>query len=631
MITAVLCCTICCGCKNTDVIKEILYSPNNQLIETDSHLMNNSSENEEEDPDIYAVDHGEDSQQIQDSMDNLAPEGEDDSNKDAADMRQSDDVDRDTSNNEPQTASNSPNTQNNNTQTGTVPTGDGDAAETQTSAGTTPAESIEPETTQGGSKDNPEQGSEGGESYEPEAKSRTPKADPTDPYQVIDANGQVIDVPNNVNKVTAVGEAAVMVEMLGGPVHLYATSESVTTNALDNLLFSDIGNGNVRAWWSGTGTSSISDSNFELLLDAALDESSGLEVCFIIDGQSTFSAEQLNRLNELNIPVVTLKKMNTPQNLMDNAEIVAQVLGNWTSEGGKDAEAVAANYINWVKNISHTSGAFKNIFFSDCVSTIYIADEEYTAAGTNANGRYTLLVDHWDDSANVTIYGTGGVVQYSATEGIGAATGGYIMSPVSYYLSVGGVVNAAAAQAAIYGGAKYTYGWYVNQWRQAQLLFNITGSYDDYNEGNEHLSRPVLSMVCYDKYYGLTYSLGSDVYNTVIAGSSYIAEHLQENKYLNDYAWNLPSGEEMLPSIEGSYSIVVNPYGAGSWISGSVESPLESYWAAAQFQTGSITMEEAKQQVIDFYTTFYGCSSDVARSVVDDVMAGSYVPACCEK
>lgn len=379
--------------------------------------------------------------------------------------------------------------------------------------------------------------------------------------QVVDYRGVTITVPENVDSVTATGEAASIVEMLGGSGRLLASSESFKSNALAGRAFSDLSD--VAAWWDGEGSEPISSSDFSALLAAAP------QVCFEISGQNTFSEDQIAQLTAQGITYVVLPPLTSTANIKSAVTLVGTVLGDRSASGGTNAPAIASQYCSWTDNLLGRVNAKKA-----------------------SDKKYTLYISAWDDDAYWEIKNS--YASYASGYGMAIASN-KSDSIVGECLTEEGVTNNASDRA------------YVNPLKNNYWLHYVSGS----------LGREKYGVnATIDTSTGT--ALGSSsAFPAVIVSDASIKEKMQSDLHWTVYGWvqNESTGVEargfsdgqgnVIPTtIAGEYEILVNPGGLGDWADGSVESPLEAAWIACKFR-GIISMDEMRSYVSDFYSTFY--------------------------
>lgn len=396
---------------------------------------------------------------------------------------------------------------------------------------------------------------------------------------VVDDYGNQYEVPENVDSVAAVDSAAVSVLMLGGADRLAAADEELTSDALATAVFSGLSD--VPALWSGDGTTEpLSDSELQRLIDIHPD------VCLETSGSAAFSNAQVEKLRENGIYYVALPAPAGITDLKVIAKTVGRILGDHTSDGGYNSIQIAEEYQTWV--------------------------DKTAAAVTAAKGNptYTLYVDAWDESARYTI------TQAPEYSGYGAAVinNGYTDScaAVSGFLKEASVTNVTSL------GTFY----------KAETFYftPIDGNYSPLSVAGEAASR--LTEI---KLLSLGDYLGSDKFRTVIAGDKKVKEGIESNMLWNTYDYILDnramrygflsaSGAFTRTTIQGDYAVLANPRGIGDWAKGSVESILETVWAAYAI-TGVCSETEVKDRIAEFYSAFYRYT--LSDEQLDDILAGA--------
>ena len=104
-----------------------------------------------------------------------------------------------------------------------------------------------------------------------------------DKRQIYDDDGNVIDLPEEVNAVVAPGEAGLIVQMLGGQDILTGTSASILSDGLAMAVFADEGIEKAMNYWDGDGSAPMSTENFSVLVESKPD------VCIAVGGMGSFS------------------------------------------------------------------------------------------------------------------------------------------------------------------------------------------------------------------------------------------------------------------------------------------------------------------------------------------------------
>ncbi len=422
------------------------------------------------------------------------------------------------------------------------------------------------------------------------------------PRQIVDVNGQTVEIPHNVATVTAVGETAVLVEMLGGNGRLLASSESFTTNPWCKAIF-ETDMGNVQTLWPGRGRDAISNEGFQALLAAKP------TVCLVNSGDITFSDEQLIQLSEAGIITVTIQKLNNLENLEAAVRLLGEILGDQSGSGGKNAPAVAQDYCKWaegiINKVNNSVDAFRynNIDFSK--DRYASRNYEYKDTETDA-GLYTLFIGAWDGAASYRLYS--GVHQTMAGNGVAIAPSGYSTTPLSYYLSEAGVVNRAAVASDNFRLRN----WYVRTLNPSTRILEISGSVG--TDTNQFLTKITDPSTSADIY------LGEPRFPALIAADNAVRGAIEQDRasggmwkdfprvsagQVSGYGFLEEQGQLVSTMIHGPYQIYVLPAGAGSWNYASAEGVLTSMWAAMKFQ-GAFSEDDLRNEIANFYSSFYG-------------------------
>jgi len=415
---------------------------------------------------------------------------------------------------------------------------------------------------------------------------------------IVDAYGNYILLPSDIRRVSAVGEIANILFMLGGGSRLIATSESLSANPLAGVVFGEERVLAVEALWEGWGDECLSDEDFFRLLALRPD------ICIEISGQGTFSREQVAQLRAAGIAYVVLPSLNTTENIRTAISVLADILGDQEGRNEIDAPALAKQYIAFcdslVADLSKrvTRFSFNNIDFDN---DKYKYGVKYLPGDNSSSaGKYSIFINEWDEEVyyrlfsgnKVTLTGWGAPLAYS----------GYSNSPLSYYMSLAGVLNTPA----IYQDFNVESKWYVNPLSPTSRILTFIGG-----SGTIQPTGGILTRVTNPV------SLGSADFPAIIVPSEYIKE-----KILADPMWKFfgevtsssgmtsgfgfldEDGNIIRSNIIGEYEIFVNPQGVGSWFNGSAESVLEAVWVAWKFH-GAYSEAEVYSIIRDFYQTFY--------------------------
>jgi ABC-type Fe3+-hydroxamate transport system substrate-binding protein len=419
-------------------------------------------------------------------------------------------------------------------------------------------------------------------------------SDEEDSREVEDANGVKVALPEKVNRVVAPGEAAFIIQMLGGKGILSGTSGNVASNALGATVFSSEDISAAQQLWAGDGASPMSGANFDALLATPPD------VVVMVSGDDSFSAAQIATLKENAIPLVTLPKPNTHTNIVRAVKIAGKMIGDRSAEpGGVDAAALAEAYetyandlLDRVQNLAGGRFTWNSFDFNNDVALN--GRKKYTGQKTE-NGSYTLFLSEWR-SAQFSIAGSD-----IDESGVAIAPLGYSSSPLSYYMSAAGVLNNAA---------RFTNTTYASV---AALPINLNTSGVSLSDG----ALPVYpdkaeSMGLVRDGGTIDVGIGQDSFRSVVVDSASI-----KNKLLSSALWK-PYGQKTIGNVKnyyykdypiisyirGDYEIYVNPGGVTNWTGGSPESVLEAIWASWRLH-GKSSESDVRAEIKKFYTTFY--------------------------
>ncbi len=600
LLAVILCVTGFTGCRKTPVLEKIVYSDDASEIDYDRYKYE-LEHNAELDQDFHQTEPDDQEQGEQNYTDAVTGEG-----NDAADHTS----DLEYNANSKNQASGKTGTLSNEHSTTVTPSGAGTQTEVDT-----------PSTGgNGGTGVSGNSGNASGEGTEEESIGDAPEDQPepsgeeedTPLQRILDANGEPVDVPETTERIAAVGTAAAYVEMLGGSGRLVATSADFSESGLAAQVFDET----VPALWSGNGSSPLSDEAFEQLL------STNPQVCLIESGSSTFSDAQLGSLAASGIEAVTIPKFNTTKNIENAVTLIGRILGDKSSDGGQNAVSNASSFISWRQGILSKVASSCDRYAYDVVD--YDNDRSSTKV-SHFNGNsdrilYSLYVNDWDDSASWQIFNLSkGAVMNG--NGAAASVSGYSSSPLSYYMSLAGVCNTAAA----YDDFGTQREWYVNSLYKVDYAIEISGKYNDYTAGNQN--SPYLTRTPSKTDY---YDLGSPEFQTIIAGTQEIRAKLSDspltryyeekvNTGLGRFNGFMLSGNAQGSIIVGDYTILTNPHGAAAWDTGSPESPLESLWISAKFGTG-ISEADLKNEIRNFYLKYY--RYELTDAQIDTILQG---------
>ena len=438
--------------------------------------------------------------------------------------------------------------------------------------------------------------SDGESSEDPGTGDADQSADSATKRQIYNDDGGIVELPEYVNSVVAADEAGAMAVMLGGDGILAGTSASLTEDTL--LAVPVLGKGlssNAQTYWSGSGSSPMSEENFKVLIENKPD------VCVYVTGKNSFNGDQLARLQEAGIACVALPALSSDENICKAMGILAEVIGNRTSSGGKNAEKVAADYEDYCKSLVERVN--NNVPSSSSVATLYLSGWDNNAELLMTDGNGNVLVQEY---------------------GLGIAKNAVNENPLQYYLAASKVINNAFELSAYRGGSYAAIPLNINLFSGNT---NITGgSVQAYSRKNESFVR----------YFGKDkpIGLGDQQFPCVITNSQATRNALLQSKSAEYGIWSV-YGKSTVGNatdygfvaynqlirtwVHGDYQIYVNPYGVTSWTDGSAESVLESVWAAYQIN-GGYSKSDMKAEIQAFYQKFYGYS--LSDSEIELILEG---------
>ncbi len=446
--------------------------------------------------------------------------------------------------------------------------------------------------------------------------------------RIVESNGLMIEIPENVERIAATGDVASIIYMLGGNNLLVGTSESFTNNYLANkYLCSADTNVQPETLWSYDGSNSIGDDEFQSLLELKP------QVCFELSGENTFTSDQVAKLAENDIVYFVLPNLKTLDNLKKTVSIVGEVIGDKSSKDGKNALQTAKEYNSYVDSmISNLSGrvdkaTYDLVDFNNDKTTNGTKKLESSSNDTTSgdfHGVYSLYINAWDDYATYCVYNNANT--YLSGNGLAVAKSGYSYSPLSYYMSLAGVINTAA----IYPDFGPTTNWYVNPLIPTTKSVNLSGNCTNPNGYYLTLTDNDISNNSGKRENGLG---NKDKFYAIIAENNTIRNRIINSELWHSYGYvtsasNISGNFGILDSdggiIESSiiddYEIFVNPTGISSWSSGSPESILETMWLAWKFY-GAYSEDDVRNEVYNFYNKFYNI--DLDNSEIDMILNGA--------
>lgn len=390
--------------------------------------------------------------------------------------------------------------------------------------------------------------------------------------QTVEEEGETIVIPESFSKVSAVGSAAVFVEIFGGTQRLKASSESFTGSSVAQSLFSDLGE--VQTLWTGEGTTALSEDGLNQLVSLLTADSGGKGACLYDVG--TLSSSQVQYLNDAGISTYPISlAQSTSEAYKEQVMAIGQILGD-------EAEKKAKEYCDWHDQVVNTAK-------SGAVDT-----------------KYTLYVSGWDGIASWQVADRSG-------SGLAIAPSKSLVKLFNEYLSDAGVENRVKSVAGELGQPR---NWYINP-----VLGNGVYAVDLNGTLAEKLNDDEKNKLTSIYADGIYLGASSGEFPSVIAANRSVAQSIEYDKSSGSGLWTdygvqevvgatgygMIIGDSLVQStIHGEYDIFVLPQGIiGNWSSGTPEGVLVSMWASSRFG-GSVTENDVTGQLRYFYENFCG-------------------------
>jgi hypothetical protein len=463
-------------------------------------------------------------------------------------------------------------------------------------------------------KEEPDQEEKGDEDAGKDDETQSASEDP-ESRQITDDKGNVIDLPEDVNSVVAAGDAALIVQMLGGSNILAGTSSGFSGNALAKSVFSDEGLSSAKNLWGASGATAMSAANFKTLIGLKPD------ACIGMPGESTFSDAQIKELKENKIAYVTLPGTGTHDNIVSAVKIAGNLIGDRSEEtGGVNALTLSEDYESYcndlIDSVTDKVGGRFTWNDTDFNNDYNVNGNKAYSGKQTSNGKYTLLISGWDSAATYSMKDGEDVL--FKEKGLAVAPQGYSGSPVSFYMSVGGACN---------NGARFSNDK-KDQYAALPVNVNILKNVID----GSSLSVYPETSECFTwaQGRGVDAMLGSEEFPAVVVESDNTKKKIQASRLLwkpseqitvgskTDYGFEA-NGRMILSYIRDDYDVFVNPCGIESWLKGSPESILEMVWTSNVFN-GKYDDSAVKEEIKNFYTKFY--RYDLSGTEVNNIIKG---------
>ncbi len=477
--------------------------------------------------------------------------------------------------------------------------------------------------------------------------------------EIIDTTDEFAD-PTPASKIAAFGEAAVIVQMVGGEGAL-ACADSELLGSSFSKVFADEGASSIACGWAGDGTDAST-----MDVDAVIASGATTILVYSSSYENGLTVKQAKKLKAAGVTFTVIATLTNSTYIKKDVTTVGKILAEAEGIGNAgQTKQVAADYVSFhdalVKAAKKASGG------KLAGSAVYEAkNSTYSASDCDSDANYTLLIDGYDSTAtyNGTYYG----YKLDSTGGVALASVGTASSPVSFYIQAGGLINNACECSAAsdtgkmvvwqfsfnhlpFSLSKWTYAsdgelaqasdvkQVGNGWGKTLLSTakNRSSVYGD-SFGSESFPKLIVTSAAYKKALIANSKLENGLYHPfdfvkidssnmnffgekVLAGSDYVplfacvgANSSEVNAFANE------SGNAISED-----SIEVNPTGLfSSWVAGSVESVLEAAWVSdvvSENSTISVEGAEGWEEVVEyFYSTFY--RYDLSAADLSTITAG---------
>ena len=238
--------------------------------------------------------------------------------------------------------------------------------------------------------------------------------------------------PRKVTTMAAFGQAAVIVQMIGGTGALAATDTETLSGDFARIFDTS----NIYNAWSDDGTDA-STMNIDAIIE------SGADTVLVYSGDyftQSLSKADIKRLNKEGITQTVIYPMTNSGNIKRDVNVVAEMLAESPDiqYAGQTANR-AASYTAFHDRVVQSAANANNGLAG---TTVFETGKDSSAPSltSNLSFTYTLLADEYEEAAYTGPTANG----WKPEGGLLFASAGYNTTPVSYYIQAGGLVNNAA-------------------------------------------------------------------------------------------------------------------------------------------------------------------------------------------
>ena len=466
--------------------------------------------------------------------------------------------------------------------------------------------------------------------------------------ETVDTTGKYTRPPK-VGTIAAYGQAAVIVEMLGGEGALVAADKELLDSEF-STVFKSQGAADITTGWKDDGSAKKID------VDAIIKSGAETVLVYSSNYQDDMKDADRKALKDAGISMTVIPNLT-------NSTYIKQAV---TTVGEMLSEAEDIGNAGQTTDIAKAYSEFHDSVVSACVSanggtlagsTTY-ENKNRSRYSYNAGALYTLLIDYYDDSASFK-----GVFANNWTpecDGVGLCTYGYGSSATSFYIQAGGLINNAAEK----GNGDDT--GTIPAWQFSANSMNFSKDKFSYSAGGAFAksasargsawSQVLFTTELNQAGNGVGSSFGTESFPSIIVGSQHAKTQIVKNSKKSDGAYHPYGLAQSKDSgilvkafgklvgtgicyssigVEGSTrgesnafssgqidesAVYVNPHGLfSSWTEGSIESVLEAAWVNDEV-AGNDEKVGAEDLVEQFYETFY--HYELSGSQLKDIMDG---------
>ena len=398
--------------------------------------------------------------------------------------------------------------------------------------------------------------------------------------------------------IAAVGQYAVIVQMLGGAGALAAADESTLASWEASGAFPGEYDGVVAAWEDDGSEAGTLD------VQAAIDAGAECVLTSAVYGE--LATDEEAQLTAAGIDVVLMPTIGTVDAYDSQIVYAVRIVGEILKKAGGsieyDANALASQYASLhdsvLSAVLKKNGGYSTWMKDGSTKAwLYYGTSVLSGPGTSntSSTRYVLsYIDGWATAKTSTRTETraGTTVTVDCSEGLGmylAATKetGNVYATFDYYLQHAGVMDVLMCT------QSYDYSSYADEALENLGEFNLP--YISYGVG----------------YNALRFNFLAGSSTCTVGGSTYPAVVVRTREYGELVRASADKGNGTY-NVGTDYEVWVMPSGvSGSWVDGTVESFFVAPWAWCMYQNGK-DLSLCGEYLDEFYKTFFRCGYEDA-------------------